>query len=199
MEGDHLPAVPARRRALREILGFYSRSTGYPSTFSSWSLVRAYIFFLRSFDYLHEIFRLGGMTYIDLLHIYGVSKAGYIPQLFSLRLPNPDVILELLKKSQGTALIHDVTYLPVLRTCPIPSFIAIDAFGVTTDSSLRPYVTTPRGDDILMIFHTSGSTSGRPKLVPCSYAWWDAMISKAAMVMSPKSQSKRRQDTTTSM
>lgn len=58
------------------------------------------------------------MTYTDLLHIYGVAKAGYIPQLFSLRLPNPDVILELLQKSKGVALIHDVIYLPALHACP---------------------------------------------------------------------------------
>lgn len=140
------------------------------------------------------------MTYTDLLHIYGVAKAGYIPQLFSLRLPNPDVILELLQKSKGVALIHDVIYLPTLHACPIPSFTAINAFEVaTSDSPLRPYVTTPRADDTLMIFHTSGSTSGCPKLVPCSYSWWDAMIGKAAMVMEPKSLSKNRQDVTTSM
>lgn len=139
------------------------------------------------------------MTYIDLLHIYGVAKAGYVPQLFSLRLPNPDVVLELLQKSKGTALIHDVTYAPVLRTCPIPAFVAIDAFDVTTDWPLRSYVAAPRGDDILMIFHTSGSTSGSPKLVPCSYAWWDAMIRKAAMVMQRKSKVEGRQDVTISM
>ncbi|OBZ80035.1 hypothetical protein A0H81_00897 [Grifola frondosa] len=33
---------------------------------------------------------LGGMTYLDVLHIYGVARAGYIPQLSLLRLPNPD-------------------------------------------------------------------------------------------------------------
>ena len=140
------------------------------------------------------------MTYIDLLHIYGVAKAGYVPQLFSLRLPNPDVVLELLEKSKGAALIHDVTYLPILGTCSMPSFVAIDAFAVTTeDMPAHSCATSPRGDDILMIFHTSGSTSGRPKLVPCSYAWWDAMLVKAAMVMQRRSHDQCRQDVTISM
>ena len=33
---------------------------------------------------LTSFFRLGGMTYLNVLCIYGILRAGYIPQLFSL-------------------------------------------------------------------------------------------------------------------
>ncbi|KAG1819582.1 uncharacterized protein BJ212DRAFT_1236226, partial [Suillus subaureus] len=41
---------------------------------------------------------LPGMAYQDVLHIYCLLQAGYVPQLFSIHLPNPDIMLELLTK-----------------------------------------------------------------------------------------------------
>jgi hypothetical protein len=37
-----------------------------------------------------------GFTYTDVLHI---SRAGYIPQMFSLKFPNPTVFHELLRRA----------------------------------------------------------------------------------------------------
>ena len=47
------------------------------------------------------------MSYVDVLYIYAIARAGYIPQLFSLRLPNPEVIYELLTKADGKAIIYE--------------------------------------------------------------------------------------------
>ena len=132
-------------------------------------------------------YRLSGLSYIDVLHIYGVAKAGYIPQLFSLRLPNPAVIFELLAKAEAQALIYDRAFEAVLSGAQVPTHAASEA-SVSNDEESELPVSPPvgRGEDIAMIFHTSGSTSGSPKLVPCSYKWLDTMIRKAFHVSKPK-------------
>ncbi|GBE77847.1 hypothetical protein SCP_0107290 [Sparassis crispa] len=138
---------------------------------------------------------LGGMTYFDVLHIYGLSRAGYIPQLFSLCLSNPDVIYELLQKSKGKAIIYDSSFHSLLCHSPVPTHAAVDVDCLDVeDTPLPSHTAKHRGDDTVMIFHTSGSTSGCPKLVSCSYAWWDTIISKAGQVMKPVSHEKHRQD-----
>ena len=35
-------------------------------------------------------------------------------------------------------------------------------------------------DDVFLIAHTSGSTSGKPKLVRCTFRWMDASYQKAS-------------------
>jgi acyl-CoA synthetase (AMP-forming)/AMP-acid ligase II len=135
------------------------------------------------------------MTYTDVLHIYGISRAGYIPQLFSLRLPNPIVIFELLQKANAKALIFDPSFASVLDHSPVPIHMAMNDEDV--EDSTYPLSTLPtvvNGDDTVFVFHTSGSTSGSPKLVPCSYKWLDSIVRKAKQVSTPKDPS--RQDVT---
>lgn len=141
---------------------------------------------------------LGGSTYVDALHIYGIARAGYVPQLISLRLPNIDVIFELLAQSKGKALIYDHSFSSIIRSGSVPTHVAVDAReSEVADVTLPPSI--PEGvqaDDPVMILHTSGSTSGRPKLVPCSYSWWDNTITKAEGIMKRKQYVKRPQDVT---
>ncbi|KAJ3773865.1 hypothetical protein FB446DRAFT_665977 [Lentinula raphanica] len=142
---------------------------------------------------------IGGFTYADVLHIYGISRAGYVPQLFSLRLPNPVVIYELLAKAKASALVCDsVTsgfidgncHVPVLQA---PSFSEIDFSALFSEPS--PVLPVFDPSDLAFIFHTSGSTSGSPKLVPCNYRWLDAVARKANQTAVPKDSN--RQDVTT--
>ncbi|KZT05908.1 acetyl-CoA synthetase-like protein [Laetiporus sulphureus 93-53] len=129
---------------------------------------------------------LGGMTYMDVLHIFGVARANYIPQLFSLRLPNPDVIYELMQRADAKALIFDPSFESVVTSCPTPSQAAIDLHRLPALSGPLPALSRPSsGEDTAMIFHTSGSTSGSPKLVRCSYKWLDAIIAKAGHISEP--------------
>ena len=138
------------------------------------------------------------MTYVDVLHIYSIVRAGYIPQLFSLKLPNPDVIFELLQKSNGKALIYDLTFGTVPAQGSVKAWAAVDARAEEACSVPLPPVEEGRnGDETLMIFHTSGSTSGRPKLVPCSYSWWDFNMQKAKRATAPHNPA--RKDITTWM
>ena len=138
------------------------------------------------------------MTYLDVLHIYAMVRAGYVPQLFSLKLPNPDVIFELLAKSNGKAIIYDPAYCPANLRGSVPTYVAGDLrLEDVSDVSLPPIVEEHDADETLMIFHTSGSTSGRPKLVPCSYEWWDMCLTKGAQCTAPRNPA--RQDVTTWM
>lgn len=136
--------------------------------------------------------RLGGMTYVDVLHIYGIMRAGFVPQMFSLRLPNPSVIFELLSRSCGKALVYDASFSDIVTDGPIPTYMAFDIR--TSDVSgvyLPPLPKEVNGEDPLLILHTSGSTSGRPKLVPLSYAWWDFGLQKSAQCTKPYNPAKQ--------
>jgi acyl-coenzyme A synthetase/AMP-(fatty) acid ligase len=135
------------------------------------------------------------MSYVDVLHIYGVSRAGFIPQLFSLRLPSPEVIFELSRKANAEALIFDVSFEPVLHHSPVPVFRATNVTEVDMVNEYLPEIPpVSNGDDTAFVFHTSGSTSGSPKLIPCSYAWLNTIIDKASQTNGPKVQG--RQDVT---
>ncbi|TBU34338.1 acetyl-CoA synthetase-like protein [Dichomitus squalens] len=139
-----------------------------------------------------------GMSYVDVLYIYGIARAGYIPQLFSLRMPNPDVIYELLEKADGKAIIYEPELSDMLSNCPRPSYSAIDLRDVDISDALVPPMPHPTStDDISMIFHTSGSTSGRPKLLPCTFKWLNAMVDKSARTSRPLR--KDGQDVTVAM
>lgn len=144
------------------------------------------------------LFRVGGWTYDDLVHIYGVSRAGYVPQLFTINLPNPKVILELLHKADARALIHDTRYESVLGGFALPVYPASgvsdlgheDAGLVLKDSHVNVDM-----EETVFYFHTSGSTSGSPKVVPYSYRWLESAIHKSDLLTRPARG--QRQEVTT--
>ena len=137
------------------------------------------------------------MSYIDLLHIYGLSRAGYIPQLFSVRLPNPDVVFELLSKANARALLADPSFESLLRGCPVPTHqVATSMYDIDSHEAPLPGLLTLGEDDTVFIFHTSGSTSGTPKLVPCGSSWVDAAITKSRQIATPSGRTERNQDVT---
>ncbi|KAG1755171.1 uncharacterized protein EDB91DRAFT_277575 [Suillus paluster] len=136
---------------------------------------------------------LSGMTYQDVLHIYGLSRAGYVPQLFSIRLPNPEVVLELLAKAGAKALIFDSQFQSLTASFPLPVHLAIEKRDMASFKyDLPPIRYTSNPDKAVFVFHTSGSTSGSPKLVPCNSGWLDAIVAKAKVTSAPRNL--RRQD-----
>ncbi|KAF7796058.1 hypothetical protein EIP86_007229 [Pleurotus ostreatoroseus] len=136
---------------------------------------------------------LSGLCYEDVLHIYGLARAGYVPQLFSLRLPNPDVIYELLRKANASALIYDLSFRNIITECPVPHHSAGNVSETDVDGLELPLLSEAslEPEDVIMIFHTSGSTSGSPKLVPCSLRWLDSIIAKAEKVSRPKDPARQ--------
>ncbi|KAJ7098761.1 hypothetical protein B0H15DRAFT_589562 [Mycena belliarum] len=139
---------------------------------------------------------IGGYTYQDILSVYGVSRAGFIPQLFSLRLPNADVILELLTKTGAKALIYEDLFESALQAWPLPIYRVEPLELSAASSNLElPPLPTAHSSEIAFFFHTSGSTSGSPKLVPCSYKWLEMTIRKSHSIYLP--QEPDRRDVTT--
>lgn len=137
------------------------------------------------------------MTYVDVLHIYGLSRAGYIPQLFSIRLSNPEVVYELLSKANACALLVDPSFEGLLRGCPVPTHrAATTIYDIDSHEAPLPSLPTLGGDDTVFIFHTSGSTSGMPKLVPCSLSWLDSAVTKSHQISTPSSRTERNHDVT---
>ncbi|KAH7911934.1 hypothetical protein BJ138DRAFT_1005482 [Hygrophoropsis aurantiaca] len=129
---------------------------------------------------------LGGFAYLDVLHIYGLSRAGYIPQLFSIRLPNPIVVLELLNKADAKALIFDPSFQSIVTEISLPTYSVESIQNMTAQNESLPAIpAVTDGRQIAFVFHTSGSTSGSPKLVPCSYQWLDTTVLKAKIATIP--------------
>ena len=109
-----------------------------------------------------------------------MTRAGYIPQMFSLRLPNyPIVIFELLQKTRARALISEPSFHADLSECPVPNYSAIQVREQDVeDVALPPLRTDHSASDLIFIFHTSGSTSGTLKLAPCNRRWFDNAVAK---------------------
>jgi hypothetical protein len=151
------------------------------------------IFLYQTDSILLIINRIPGFTYLDLLHVYGVSRAGYTPQLFSIRLPNPAVIFELLSKTSAAALIYDDTFDSNISNCPVPRFSVSSLPHSLSSKELGslPPLRAASPDSVMFIFHTSGSTSGTPKLVPCTGKWIDSVVRKSDVIATPRAASGR--------
>ena len=132
------------------------------------------------------------MAYIDVLHVYGMSRAGYIPQMFGLRFHNPVVIFELLQKAGARALAREPSFDIDLSGCPVPTYLAIQVSERDpADVILPPPPTGCSASDVVLILHTSGSSSGSPKLVPYNRRFLDTTITKEnqlARVLSTQGQ-----------
>lgn len=115
--------------------------------------------------------RLSGQKYTDVVHIYAIMKAGYIPQLFSVLFAGQAVIHDLIASSQGQALIVDSQFASAIETFQVPCLLVPDFKELANISAPPPSLPDVSGDDIGMIFHTSGTTSGKPKPVPCTHKW----------------------------
>ena len=138
------------------------------------------------------------MTYADVLHIYGMSRAGYVPQLFSLRLPCPTVVFELLQKANAKALVYDASYASILPENPLPTHLALDINEVDARDDPLPQTPVAKSEQqTVLLMHTSGSTSGSPKLVRCNAKWLDAIVRKSYHVGQPTNP--QRQDVCTWM
>ena len=138
------------------------------------------------------------MDYSDVVNIYGMSRAGFIPQLFSLRLPNPDVVYELLERAQAQALIYDPSFENIVVNPPVPSQRAasLDEIESCAEAPLPPFPTLEMCD-VVFTFHTSGSTSGSPKLVPCDARWINSVVFKSREASAPAHKVPHKQDVCT--
>ncbi|KAF9061228.1 hypothetical protein BDP27DRAFT_1338412 [Rhodocollybia butyracea] len=128
---------------------------------------------------------LGGYKYIDIVHVYAISRAGYIPQLVNI-FQNADysVIQGSIEQGNTRAFIYESVYSDTVRDIPqIPRFTTVTVVH-PNDYPLPdlPHVT---GSDIAIIYQTSGTTSGTSKIVPCNYTWLDGNVRKMMSHLDP--------------
>lgn len=119
------------------------------------------------------------------------------------------MICELSQSANARALVYAQMFVSALQDLHVPVYPAkFDAFTDISDSStdisdastdtsdadevLLPELSATKGSDIAFILHTSGSSSGSPKLVPCSYRWVDGVVDKLDQFCAPKHQNSQQ-------
>jgi len=105
------------------------------------------------------------------------------------------VVQELLRRAGAHALIYDPCYESVLSNIPLPLYCTLSSEHVESISESLPSIYDYLDEDIAFIFHTSGSTSGSPKLVPLNYRWMKSAVAKSTFISKPIRSD--RQDVTT--
>ncbi|THU93347.1 acetyl-CoA synthetase-like protein [Dendrothele bispora CBS 962.96] len=130
-------------------------------------------------------FCLPGYAYIDILHIYGVMRAGYIPQPLTI-VPTATFIISLLLGSCSKAIIYAPSFeakaseLSARLNIPnYPALLSIPDRSQVAGNPLPDLPTHVRADDTAIYFHTSGSTSGMPKIIPGNQLWMHGMVKRA--------------------
>ncbi|KAJ7171029.1 putative amp-CoA ligase [Mycena filopes] len=121
---------------------------------------------------------LTGSKYEDLINILGVSAAGFIPQLFSVIFSSGDVVQDLLSAGSAKALILDAEFSSFSDRSAVPTLPALVTSefdgGALTLGDIIP--TDVKHTDTAVILHSSGTTSGTPKLIRTSHGWITAYM-----------------------
>ncbi|EIW54786.1 acetyl-CoA synthetase-like protein [Trametes versicolor FP-101664 SS1] len=115
---------------------------------------------------------LKGSHWSDLAHIYSVAAAGFVPEVFGLAFSAP-FVQDLLDTHHARVLIYADTFEALLprvewhqTAVKLPKLYNLPMTGA--QPSAPPDVSA---DDVAMIFHTSGTTGGRPKPIPQTHKW----------------------------
>ena len=142
------------------------------------------------------------MTYLDVLHVLGVSRAGYILQLLYFhRNSSKSLIVELLRRANSHALICDISQAQLSRdsstfgSLPIPAYASSDLRQAGVPSHCRlPKIQDLVADPnaVAFVLHTAGTSTGTPKLVPYTHRTVDSIVRRAQVIAAPTSS--RRQD-----
>ncbi|KAJ7016166.1 putative amp-CoA ligase [Mycena alexandri] len=119
---------------------------------------------------------LTGRKYSDVVNIMAVSAAGFVPQLFSVVFPNSEVIWDLLSASGAKALIVDAQFSAQTASAPVPAFPAAILTDFDSENSPRINIAPAAAEDNALIVHSSGTTSGSPRLILLRHGWVFAMM-----------------------
>ncbi|KAF9461626.1 acetyl-CoA synthetase-like protein [Collybia nuda] len=114
---------------------------------------------------------LTGKKYSDGINTLGLISAGYVPQLFSVVFSSHEVVWDLLVKSEASALVFDDTFAEVVSKYQILALPALTFTALEATTVGELYVAPVSYGDTAMIVHSSGTTSGMPKLIPCTHGW----------------------------
>ncbi|CAA7268855.1 unnamed protein product [Cyclocybe aegerita] len=114
-----------------------------------------------------------GGKYTDLVHLYALARLGYIPQMLnkSMAVQGHPVIKDMLTATQGKAILYDPFFADFVNDIAISMPLITDLSSVDPLSRRLPDIPNSTDDEIGIIFHTSGTTSGKPKPVPETHKW----------------------------
>ncbi|KAI0739172.1 acetyl-CoA synthetase-like protein [Daedaleopsis nitida] len=129
---------------------------------------------------------LTGRKWSDLLNNFAVASLGYTPQLFgSGDFTNISVIYELIAQSGGKVLIIDPSHMFMISSVediPVPHFSpledgqmlrVIDELKTAGRDDALTFgmesVAAVGRDELAVLFHSSGTTGGMPKIIPSTY------------------------------
>lgn len=125
--------------------------------------------------------RFPGYDYAHLVYVLALTRASYIPQMFCESLANSGIVFELMDKAGSKAIIYDTNYASLVTDCPLPKIPLMPIAACSEDSGKDPLPDVHclfSDDDICFILHTSGSTSGSPKLVPATGKYLKVLTKK---------------------
>jgi long-subunit acyl-CoA synthetase (AMP-forming) len=97
-----------------------------------------------------------------------------------------------MRRAGARALIHDNSFSNILGDSPVFTHVAEDVRHLDLQNIRLPPLLDVTPEDLVFIFHTSGSTSGSPKLVPAKYRWLSSALEKSYHLGYPRSS--HRQD-----
>ncbi|KAF5392253.1 hypothetical protein D9757_001533 [Collybiopsis confluens] len=136
-----------------------------------------------------------GYNYIDVLHVYGIFRAGYITQLVSLFPDAPyDSIRGIFESANPRAFVFESLYKnsEAVRNAPIPCYEALPSVDIAySDKHSLPRFPKVEAEDTAIIAQTSGTSSGVSKVVPASYRWLDAVGRKSSLMNVPSIPGKQ--------
>lgn len=118
--------------------------------------------------------RLTGRKYEDLVNILGISGAGYTPQLFSVVFASTAVVWDLLARSGAKCLVYDEAFASSITSAAVPLLPSLTFlyFERMPDSLISlGDIPSVAPHDTAFIVHSSGTTSGTPKIIPASHLW----------------------------
>ncbi|KAF9477030.1 acetyl-CoA synthetase-like protein [Pholiota conissans] len=115
-----------------------------------------------------------GEKYTDLIHLYALARIGYVPQMLNKAMATlHDAVPSVLSMTQGKAILYDPFFSSAIASLPYKCIALVNDLNLLPllgDRKLPAIPDVP--DDALgVIFHTSGTTGGRPKPVPETHKW----------------------------
>ncbi|KAJ7983251.1 acetyl-CoA synthetase-like protein [Mycena polygramma] len=111
-----------------------------------------------------------GVKYSDLVHIYGLARAGFIPEVLNGHM-TMTIVGDLLAKTRGKVLIFEPSFASLVFDIGVPRVAIPDLADLPSAYSPLPPLPDVNSDDIALIFHTSGTVSGVPKPIPETHRW----------------------------
>jgi acyl-CoA synthetase (AMP-forming)/AMP-acid ligase II len=119
-------------------------------------------------------YRITGEKYTDLVHLYALARIGYIPQMLNKAMATlNDAVPSVLSLTNGKAILYDPFYSSAVASLSYPSIPLLSDLSSLPPLGDRKLPDLPivADDAVGVIFHTSGTTGGRPKPVPETHKW----------------------------